>query len=176
MTSLQAAMMSAWLLRVDAVFAHCHCMCPLSMAIDQGRWARISAVVSLGMVLSSALFSKACRSVVDGMSRYTSVHSMHILRQTTWQQRYEWVHVALILGFAMRCRYSNSLPFLPRIEFAISQSQIIGYLQVANFAIVISNVGLVISMHASIASCMMFNVHNWVLHPRRGSSLSSCKM
>jgi hypothetical protein len=89
---------------------------------------------------------------------------------------YEWVHVALVLGFAMRCQYSNSLPFLPMTEFAISQSQIIGNLQVADFAGVISNVGLVISMHASIASCMMFDVCNWVLYPRRGLSLLSCEM
>jgi hypothetical protein len=68
---------------------------------------------------------------------------------------YEWVHVALALGFAMRCQYSNSLPFLPMMEFAISQNQIIGNLQVTNFAGGISNVGLVISMHASIASCMI---------------------
>ncbi len=56
--------MSAWLLRVDAVFARCHRMCPLSVAVNQGRWARINAAVSPGMVLSSALFSRACRSIV----------------------------------------------------------------------------------------------------------------
>jgi hypothetical protein len=38
---------------------------------------------------------------------------------------YEWVQVALVLGFAMRCHYSRSLPFSPSMEFAISHSQVI---------------------------------------------------
>ncbi len=63
--------MLAWLFWVDTVFAHCHRMCPLSVAVNQGRWARINAAVSPGMVLSSALFSRACRSVVaEGGQRH----------------------------------------------------------------------------------------------------------
>jgi hypothetical protein len=58
--------MLAWLLQVDAEFAHCCHMFSLSVAINQGRWAWIDPMVSLGMVLSSVLFPRACRSIVAG--------------------------------------------------------------------------------------------------------------
>jgi hypothetical protein len=42
---------------------------------------------------------------------------------------YECVHVALVVWFAMRWRYSNSSPFSPMTEFAISQNQVMGILR-----------------------------------------------
>jgi len=88
----------------------------------------------------------------------------------------KWVHVALVLGFAMRCRYLRSLPFSPIMEFAISQSQVIGNERLVIFCADISKVGFVMSMHDNIASCMMLVVRDHVLYPRGCSLLSSCKM
>ena len=76
---------------------------------------------------------------------------------------YEWVQVALVLGFAMRCRYSRSFPFSPSTEFTISQSHIIGNFRLAIFCADSLNVGLVMSIHAIIASCMMLVVRERVL-------------
>ncbi len=100
---------------------------------------------------------------------------------------YKWVHVALVLGFAMRCWYSRSLLFSPITEFAISQSQVIGNERLAIFfantscrsgytrvfSLQLSRprywdaiyVGLVMSMHTNIASCMMLVVRDRVLYP-----------
>ncbi len=60
---------------------------------------------------------------------------------------YEWVHVALVLGLAMRFQYSKSLPCLQITEFAISQSHGIGSFWLAIFAAVILKFGLVMLMH-----------------------------
>ncbi len=44
----------------------CPRMCPLSVAVERGRWFLISAGVSPEMVVSSSLCSSALRSVADG--------------------------------------------------------------------------------------------------------------
>ncbi len=51
---------------MEAVLDLCRPMCPLSVAVEQGRWFLISAGVSPGMVVSSSLRSSALRSVADG--------------------------------------------------------------------------------------------------------------
>jgi hypothetical protein len=53
---------------------------------------------------------------------------------------------------------------LPRTEFAILQSHINENFQVAGLAAEISNFGLVMLMHASIASCIILVVRDLVLY------------
>ncbi len=65
-TSAWARIMSACLLRVDAVLKRWQCMWPLSVAVDQGRWVQINAGISPGMVCSSVLLSRASRRVAAG--------------------------------------------------------------------------------------------------------------
>jgi hypothetical protein len=65
-TSAHVAVMSDCKLHVDAVLAWCWCMCPLSVAVEHGRWFLINAVVRPGMVVSSSLRSSAWRSVDAG--------------------------------------------------------------------------------------------------------------
>jgi hypothetical protein len=79
---------------------------------------------------------------------------------------YEWVQFALVLGFAMRCPYSRSSPFSPSTEFAILHIQVIGSFWLAIFYANCSKVGLVMLMHANIASCMMLVVRDCVLYLR----------
>jgi hypothetical protein len=62
------------------------------------------------------------------------------------------------------------------MEFAISHSHVIGNFCAAKLADKILNCGLVLLMHASIASCMMLVVLDWVLYPCPGLSLSSWVM
>ena len=54
--------MSDCILRMETVLAWCCCMCPLSIAVECGRWFLINVVVRLGMVASSSLRSRAQRS------------------------------------------------------------------------------------------------------------------
>ncbi len=61
-------------------------------------------------------------------------------------------------------------------EFAILHSYVIGNFRTAKLAGKILNCGLVMLMHASIASCMMLVVFDQVLYPCHGSSLSSWVM
>jgi hypothetical protein len=65
----------------------------------------------------------------------------------------------------MRCQYSKSLPCLPSTEFAISQSHVDGSFGLAILAAKILKFGLVMLMHASIASCMMLIIRDRVLYP-----------
>ncbi len=58
-TSLRAAMMSDWALRMEAVFEQCRRMWPLSVAVEHGRWERIRCGVRPGMVFSSVLLLRA---------------------------------------------------------------------------------------------------------------------
>ncbi len=58
--------MSDCMLRVKAVLAWCCCMCPLSVALERGRWFLINVVVRPGMMASSSLRSSARRSVDAG--------------------------------------------------------------------------------------------------------------
>jgi hypothetical protein len=51
---------------VEAVLDLCRRMCPLSVAVERGRWFLISAGVSPGMMVSSSLRSSALRGVTDG--------------------------------------------------------------------------------------------------------------
>jgi hypothetical protein len=53
------AIMLDCILRVEAVLAQCQCMCPLSVAVECGRWLLINSVVRPGMVASSSLRSSA---------------------------------------------------------------------------------------------------------------------
>jgi hypothetical protein len=55
--------MSDCMLCVEAALAWCHCMCPLLVAVECGRWFLINIVVRPGMVASSSLRSRAQRSV-----------------------------------------------------------------------------------------------------------------
>jgi hypothetical protein len=55
--------MSDYMLHMEAVLAWCHHMCPLSVAVEHGRWFLIIVVVRPGMVASSSLRSSAWRSV-----------------------------------------------------------------------------------------------------------------
>jgi hypothetical protein len=65
-TLARAAIMLDCMLREEAVLGQCRHMCPLSVAVEQGRWFLINAVVRLGMVASSSLRSSAQRSVEAG--------------------------------------------------------------------------------------------------------------
>ncbi len=67
-TSACAAIKSDCILHVEAVLAWCQHMCPLSVAVECGRWFLINAIVRLGMgmVVSSSLRSSAWRSVDAG--------------------------------------------------------------------------------------------------------------
>jgi hypothetical protein len=62
----RAAIMLDCMLRVEAVLAQCCRMCPLSVAVERGRWFLINVVVRPGMVASSLLRSSAQRSVDAG--------------------------------------------------------------------------------------------------------------
>ncbi len=66
LTLAWARIMSACLLRVDAVLEQWQCMWPLSVAVDRGRWEQINADVSPGMVCSLVLLSRASRRVAAG--------------------------------------------------------------------------------------------------------------
>ena len=46
---------------------------------------------------------------------------------------YEWVQVALVLGFAMRCRYSSSLPFSPIMELTFHIAKLLGIFDLPSF-------------------------------------------
>jgi hypothetical protein len=59
------------MLRVEAVSAWCHCMCPLLVAVERGRWFLLMDVVRLGMVASSSLRFSARRSVDAGRELMT---------------------------------------------------------------------------------------------------------
>ncbi len=65
-TSARAVTMSSCIFCVEAVLDLGWCMCPLLVAVEQGRWFLISAGVSPGMVASSSLRLSAPRSVADG--------------------------------------------------------------------------------------------------------------
>ncbi len=60
------AIMLDCILHVEAVFAWCHCMCPLLVVVECGRWFLINFVVRPRMVASSSLRSSARRSVDTG--------------------------------------------------------------------------------------------------------------
>jgi hypothetical protein len=63
-TSECAAIISDCILRVETVLAWCQCMCPLSVAVERGRWFLIKAVVRPGMVASSSLRSSVRRILI----------------------------------------------------------------------------------------------------------------
>ncbi len=69
---------------------------------------------------------------------------------------YKCAHTAFVLGFAIRWQYYGSSLFLPITELAISQSRVMGNLHCDSWDGEILYFGLDISMHDSIASCMMF--------------------
>jgi hypothetical protein len=62
------------------------------------------------------------------------------------------------VGLAIRCQYSYSSPLVPRTKFAILQNHVIESLRWDICLGVTAKVGCVISMHESIASCMMLLV------------------
>ncbi len=76
----------------------------------------------------------------------------------------------LVLGLAIRCQYSSSLPCLLSMELAILQNHINRNFRVASLATEILNVGLVMLMQASITSCMILVVRDLVLYQWGGSS------
>jgi hypothetical protein len=102
-----------------------------------------------------------------------SVAPWHALGQPA-----NFIPVAPVLGFAIRCLYSSNLPLSPITAFAISQNPIIGSLLMDICCGVILNVVLVgvvaklskptssdamkvgwdTSTHNSMASCMMLQV------------------
>jgi hypothetical protein len=84
--------------------------------------------------------------------------------------------VAPALGLAIKWWHSSSLPCLPRTELAIFAEQVIKNYWVASLAGKILNVGLVMLMHASIASCMILVIRDLLLYPCSGSSSSFYKM
>ncbi len=65
-TLAHAAIILACMLRVEAVLAWWHRMCPLLVAVERGKWFFINVVVRPGMVASSSLRSSAGRSVDAG--------------------------------------------------------------------------------------------------------------
>ncbi len=68
-TLARAKITSACLLHVDAVLKRWQRMWPLLVAVDRGRWARINAGVSPGMVCSLVLLSRASRRVAASGER-----------------------------------------------------------------------------------------------------------
>jgi hypothetical protein len=68
---------------------------------------------------------------------------------------YECAHTAFVLGFAIRWQYSSSSLLSPITKLAILQSHFMGDFCCHSWDGEILRVGLVMSMHDSIASCMM---------------------
>jgi hypothetical protein len=62
-TSANAAIMSDYILHVEAVLAWCCRMCPLLVAVELGRWFLINVVMKPWMVASSSVRPSAHRSV-----------------------------------------------------------------------------------------------------------------
>ncbi len=81
--------------------------------------------------------------------------------------------MARVVGLAIRCQYSSSLPLFPITEFAISQNHVIGSLRRDICSGVTMKVGCVRSMHESIASCMMLLVVAHVMYLGVGCASSS---
>jgi hypothetical protein len=65
-TSACVVIMLGCILCMEAVLAWCHCMCPLLVAVERGRWYLINVVVRPGIVASSSVRSSAWRSVDAG--------------------------------------------------------------------------------------------------------------
>ncbi len=65
-TMARSGIMSACLLRIDAVLERWHCIWPLLVAVDLGRWEQINNNVRPGMVFSLVLLSRASSSVAAG--------------------------------------------------------------------------------------------------------------
>jgi hypothetical protein len=130
------------------------------------------------IILYVTLFVQSFGTLCQGM---TMVFVPLFLPSIPWARRpsllpYKCVQVALIAVLAIRCRYLSNSPSLPSTKLAILQSQLIGNMCVASLAVLGVNVGFVTSMQASIASCMMLVVHDWVLNPCHHSSSSSYKV
>ncbi len=68
---------------------------------------------------------------------------------------YECDHTALVLGFAIRRRYSRSSPSAPITKLAILQSHVMGSLHCNIWDKEILHIGLVMLIHDNIASCIM---------------------
>jgi hypothetical protein len=68
---------------------------------------------------------------------------------------YKCAHTAFVLGFAIRWQYSSSSPLSPITELVISQSHVMGNLHCDSWDGEILYIGLDMSMHDSIASCII---------------------